>query len=114
MATSSRLALRLLASADSLGARDELVGDLLEEIASGRSRLWVFHQLIGLYGFALTKRVRRHARLTPQGVALALCVVLLAGVSIASVNSVLEAWLGFYYVTGTLSLFAHTVSRTRG
>jgi hypothetical protein len=45
-------------------------------------------------------------------VALALGVALLGGVSIAPVNSVVETWLGFYLVAGTLSLFAHMTSRT--
>jgi len=35
----------------------------------------------------------------------------LAGASIASVNSLVEAWLGFYYVAGTVSLFAHMSAR---
>jgi len=109
-----RLALRLLAHADSAGAREELIGDVLEEIARGRSRFWVFQQLIGLYGCALATHLRHRARLTPQAVAIALCVALLAGVSIVSVNRVLEAWLGLYLVTGTLSLFLHMAPRTVG
>jgi hypothetical protein len=39
--------------------------------------------------------------------------VLLGGISIASVSSVLQAWLGFYLVAGTLSLFAHMVGRAQ-
>jgi hypothetical protein len=108
-----RFALRLLARADSSGEREALIGDLLEEIARGRSRLWICQQLIGLYGLALAAHARHQARLTPCVVALALGVVLLGGVSIASVSSVLEAWLGFYLVAGTLSLFAHMVSRAQ-
>jgi hypothetical protein len=111
---SRQCALRLLAYADSFGAAEELVGDLLEEIARGRSQLWVYQQVIGLYGCAFTKCVRTRARLTPQTVALAFCALLLAGVSIGSVSSVLEAWLGFYVVAGTLSLFAHMASRAVG
>jgi hypothetical protein len=111
---SRQCTLRLLAYADSFGAAEELIGDLLEEIASGRSQLWVCQQLIGLYGCAFTKCVRTRARLTPQTVALAFCALLLAGVSIGSVSSVLEAWLGFYAVAGTLSLFAHMASRAGG
>jgi uncharacterized membrane protein YoaK (UPF0700 family) len=108
-----RFALRLLARADRFGTREALVGDLLEEFASGRSRLWLYQQLIGLYGVALASQARHHARLSPCVVALALSVVLLGGVSIASVDSVLEAWLGFYLVTGTLSLFAHMMARAQ-
>jgi hypothetical protein len=107
-----KCALRLLAYADSLGAGEELIGDLLEEIARGRSRLWLCRQLIGLYGLGFTKYVRARARLTPQTIALVFCALLLAGVSIGSASSVLEAWLGFYAVAGTLSLFAHMVSGT--
>jgi hypothetical protein len=109
----SRFALRLLARADASGAREALIGDLLEEISRGRSRLWLYQQLIGLYGLALAARARHHARLTPCVVAVALGAVLLGGIAIASVSSVLEAWLGFYLVAGTLSLFAHMVCRAQ-
>jgi hypothetical protein len=103
----SRLPERLLARAGASGTREALVGDLLEEIAAGRSRWWLCQQLIGLYGLALVAHARHHARLTPLVVALALTLVLLGGISIASLGSVLEAWLGFYLVAGTVSLFAH-------
>jgi hypothetical protein len=109
----SRFALRLLARADASGTREALIGDLLEEISRGRSRLWLCQQLIGLYGLALAAHARHHARLTPCVVAVALGAVLLGGIAIASVSSVLEAWLGFYLVAGTLSLFAHMASRAQ-
>jgi hypothetical protein len=108
------IARRLVAHGQSFGAREELIGDLLEEIARGRSHWWVCQQLLGLYGLAFTTHVRNRARLTPQAIAFGLCVAMLAAVSIASVSSVLEAWLGLYYVAGTLSLFAHMASRTVG
>jgi hypothetical protein len=108
---SSRLALRLLARADASGMREALIGDLLEEISRGRSRWWLCQQLIGWYGLTLVAHARHHARLTPSVVALALSAVLLAGAWIASVGSMLEAWLGFYLVAGTLSLFAHMAAR---
>jgi hypothetical protein len=111
--TGRRLAVRLLARAESFGARDALVGDLLEEIAHGRSHFWVVRQVIGVYAFALLARVRHRARLTPLAIALAVGVVLIGGVSVTSVGSVLEAWLGFYGVAGTLSLFAHMLSHSR-
>jgi len=107
----SRLALRLLARADASGTREALIGDVLEEISRGRSRWWLCHQLIGLYGLALAAHARRHLRLTPCVVAVALGAVLLGGVTVAPVSSVLEAWLDFYLVAGTLSLFAHMLSR---
>ena len=109
----SRLALRLLARANSSGTREALIGDLLEEISLGRSRWWLYQQLIGLYGFALAAQARHHARLRPSVVAVALAVVLLGGLSIASAGSVMIAWLGFYLVMGTLSLFAHMAGRAQ-
>ena len=110
--STSRFALRLLTSSDALGVREEVVGDLLEEIARGRSRLWVWQQLIGLYGGVVVGRARRCARVTVPAVAFAVCVVLLAAVRIASFSSVFEAWLGIYCLSGTLSLFAHMAART--
>ena len=109
----SRLALRLLARADASGTREALIGDLLEEVSCGRSRWWLYQQLIGLYGFALAARARHHARLRPSVVAVVLGAVLLGGLQIASVSSVLVAWLGFYLVAGTLSLFAHMAARAQ-
>jgi len=108
-----RFAVRLLTRADVSGAHEALVGDLLEEIARGRSRSWICQQLLGLYGVALAAHVRRHARVTPAVVALGLGVMLLGAGLIASVDSVVETWLAFYLVAGTLSLFAHMVSRTQ-
>ena len=58
--------------------------------------------------------MRTHARLTPLSVALASSVLLFAGGSIASIGVAFQAWLDFYAVTGTLSLFAHMASRTFG
>jgi hypothetical protein len=109
----SRLALRLLARADASGTQEALIGDLLEEIAGGRSRWWLYHQLIGLYGVALAAQARHHARLRPSIVAIALGAMLLGGLSIASAGSVAIAWLGFYLIAGTLSLFAHMAARAQ-
>ena len=111
--TCPRIALRLLARVDSCGTQEALVGDLLEEIARGRSRWWLCQQLIGMCGLALASHLRDHARVTPRMVSLALGAVLLGGVLIAPVSSVLEAWLGFYLIAGTLTLFAHMMSRAQ-
>jgi hypothetical protein len=108
----TRLALWLLARADSRGAREALVGDLMEEIARGRSRSWVCQQLIGLYGVAFAAHARTHARVTPLLVAVVVGAGLLGGVSIGSFGSVLETWVSVYYAAGTMSLFAHVMSRT--
>ena len=109
----SGFALKLLARADASGTHEALVGDLLEEIAHGRSNWWLYQQLIGLYGVLLAAQARHHARLRPSLVAIALGAVLLGGLSIASVGSVAIAWLGFYLVAGTLSLFAHMAARAQ-
>jgi hypothetical protein len=109
----SRLALKLLARADASGTREELIGDLLEELARGRSGGWLWHQIIGLYGWALVAQARHHARLTPAVVATALGAVLLGGTSVSSLGSVLQVWLGFYLLAGTLSLFAHMAARAQ-
>jgi hypothetical protein len=110
--TASRFALKVLARADSSGADDALVGDLLEEIAHGRSRVWVCQQLVGMYAFLLAASLRRRSRLTPLLVASILAVVLLGSMSVAPASSVLETWLAVYLVTGAVSLFAHMAART--
>ena len=108
-----RLALWLLARADVSGTREALVGDLMEEVARGCSRLWVWQQLIGLCWFALVAHARTHARITPFLVALVLAGVLLGGISISSLERVLETWVSVYLVAGTLSLFAHVMAPTK-
>lgn len=109
---SPQFALWLLARADRAGRREALVGDLLEEMAHGRSRCWVWQQVIGLGWFALVARTRQHARLTPHLIALVISLMLLGGVSITSLSRVLETWAAFYLLAGTLSLFADVMSRS--
>jgi hypothetical protein len=109
-----RFALWLLARSDGFGSQEALVGDLLEEIVSGRSRFWAWQQLIGLAGWALVAHTRHHAHLTPHVVATVLAVVLVGGTSIASLSRVLETWLGVYLVAGIIALFADMMSRTTG
>jgi hypothetical protein len=104
------LLLELLAYGESRGLREDIVGDLLEEIDSGRSRAWVCRQLIALVGFAVLAHLRSRARLTPRAVAVALGALWLAAVSMTSVGRALEAWLVLYYAAGMLSLFAHMAS----
>jgi hypothetical protein len=86
------------------------VGDLVEEIANGRSRCWVWLQIIGLFGTALIVHARHHGRVTPLSVTSALAVVLLGSISIAPVIIVLQTWAGVYLLTGTLSLFGHLMA----
>jgi hypothetical protein len=109
-----RFALWLLARSNGFGSQEALVGDLLEEIARGRSRRWAWQQLIGLAGWALVAHARHHAHVTPHLVAVVLTVVLVGGTSFASLSRVLETWLGFYLVAGIIALFADMMSRTTG
>lgn len=104
------LLLKLLALGESRGLREDIVGDLLEEIDSGRSRAWVCGQLIVLLGVTVLDHLRSRARITPRAVAVTLGALWLAGVSMTSVGLALEAWLVLYYATGMLSLFAHMIS----
>ena len=104
-----RIALRLLARADSVGVKEELIGDLIEEISGGRSQLWVWRELTAVYGFAAIGYVRSNFRLTPPMIVLSLTALLGAFAAFGSAGRAIEAWLGFYYVAGTASLFAHMV-----
>jgi hypothetical protein len=105
--------LRLAAYGESLGVRDELIGDLLEEIARGRSRWWVCRQVAGVYGLTVVSRLRARTRLTPLPIALGLAALLVVAASIAPMANVLLVWLGVYYAAGMLSLFAHMAPRAR-
>jgi hypothetical protein len=111
--THPRTAIRLLARADAFGVREELVGDVLEEIGRGRSDWWVWRQVIGLYALAWFARLRNR-RLAPWGIACALCLAMLAAASIGSASRVLQVWLGVYYLAGMASLFAHMASHMTG
>ena len=108
----TRFAQWLLTRTSAAGAREALVGDLTEEIAHGRSSWWVCQELVGLYGLALIAQARESIRITPLFVALVLGLVLAGGVSIASLEQVVETWTSIYYVSGTVSLFAHVMSRS--
>jgi FtsH-binding integral membrane protein len=110
----SRFAFWLLSRTRTPGTRDALVGDLMEEIVHGRSSWWVCQELVGLYGVAFLARARQTVRMTPLVVALAVAALLVGGASIASPHYVyvLQTWLILYYVAGTMSLFAHVMSRT--
>jgi hypothetical protein len=108
----TRFAQWLLTRTSAAGARAALVGDLMEEIAHGRSSWWVCQELVGLYGLALLAEARESIRITPLVVALVLGLVLAGGVSIASLEQVVETWTSIYYISGTVSLFAHVMSRS--
>jgi hypothetical protein len=109
----TRFAQWLLTRTSAGGARDALVGDLLEELARGRSSWWACRELVGFYGLAAVTQARESVRITPLLVALVLGVVLVGGASIASFEQVIETWTSAYYVAGTVSLFAHVMSRSQ-
>ena len=108
----ARLARWLLTRTSAAGAPDALVGDLMEEIAHGRSSWWVLQELVGLYGFGFVAQARESVRITPLVVALALGLLLVGAASIASLEQVVETWTSVYYLAGTVSLFAHVMSRS--
>jgi hypothetical protein len=103
------LALWLLERFGSCGPREALIGDLLEEIAQGRSRFWVWQQVLALCGCAAVGHVLNRTQ-TAHVIALALSVFLLGGVWIAPPAKVLETWVVVYFVTGTFSLFGDLIS----
>jgi hypothetical protein len=106
-----RLGRRLITRAHAVGAKEELIGDLMEEISDGRSQLWMWRQLVALYGFAAVSHIRNRARVTPSMIALLLCLLLVGGAAVGSAR-VIEAWFIVYYVAGTASLFAHMAANT--
>ena len=85
---------------------------LMEEIAHGRSSLWVCRELVGLYSFAFMAHARESVRITPLLVALVLALVLAGGASVSSLEQAVETWTSVYYIAGTVSLFAHVMSRS--
>ena len=103
------LALRLLERFDSEGARESLIGDLVEEIGLGRSRFWVWQQILAMCGLAAVDQVRNYAE-TAHLMALAPGVLFVGALWIAPLATVLETWAVVYFVTGTLSLFGHLIS----
>jgi len=103
------LALWLLERFSLCGPREALIGDLVEEIAQGRSRFWVWQQVLALCGLAAVGHVWSHTQ-TAHVIALALSVSLLGGAWIATPVKVLETWAIVYFVTGTLSLFGDLIS----
>jgi hypothetical protein len=106
----SRFALWLLDQFNSDGAREALIGDLVEEIAQGRSSFWVWQQVLAVGGLAVAVRVRSHAPETAHLIALALGLFLLGGAWIAPSARLLETWAIVYLVIGTCSLFGDMMS----
>ena len=102
-------ALRLLERFDSDGAREALIGDLVEEIGLGRSRFWVWQQILALCGLAAVDHVWNCAE-TAHLMALAPGMCCVGALWIAPPATVLETWAVVYFVSGTLSLFGDLIS----
>ena len=102
----------LLARAQAPGVHEALIGDLIEEIGRGRSPVWIVQELIGLCGLAVLAYARRTVRVTQPLVSLGVGVILIGAAWIASIERVVETWTSVYYIAGTISLFAHVMSRT--
>jgi hypothetical protein len=102
-------ALWLLERFDSRGTREALIGDLVEEIAHGRSRFWVWQQVLALCGLATVGHVRDCAH-TAHLITLGLGLLFVGGVWLAPPAKVFETWAVVYFVTGTLSLFGDLIS----
>jgi hypothetical protein len=107
--TRPRLALWLLERLDACGTREALIGDLVEEIALGRSRFWIWQQVVALCGLATAGHVRNYTQ-NAHLIALALGAFFAGGVWIAPPAIVFETWAVVYFVTGTLSLFGDLIS----
>jgi hypothetical protein len=108
----TRFAQWLLTRTSAAGSREALVGDLMEEIAHGRSSVWLCRELIGLYGFAVMAQARESTRITPLLVAFILGLVFVGGATLASLEQMITTWTSLYYIAGTVSLFAHVMSRS--
>lgn len=102
----SSVVLRLLDRLESYGVREEIVGDLFEEMARGRSPGWVCRQVVSVCGRTLIDDLRGRAG-TPMGVAVILSAIAVIALSVVPAGQLIQAWLALYYVSGMASLFAH-------
>jgi hypothetical protein len=91
------------------GAREALIGDLVEEIGHGRSWLWAWLQLLALCGLAAMGHVRTVTH-TAHLIALSLGVFFIGGAWIVPPAMVFQTWAVVYFVSGTLSLFGDLLS----
>jgi hypothetical protein len=109
---SSGVVLRLLDRLESYGLREEIVGDLIEEMARGRSPAWVCRQVVSLCGRTLSADLRRRAG-SPMGIALILSGASATALTVVPAGRLIQAWLVLYYVSGMASLFAHMAAADR-
>ncbi len=97
------LTVRLLEWFGTDPAREALIGDLIEEIGLGRSRYWIWRQVMALCGLAALRRVLACAQSTPL-IVLAPGLLVLGALWIAPLAKVLATWAVVYFVAGVLSL----------
>jgi hypothetical protein len=102
----SRVVSAWLDRAESFGARPELIGDLYEEMAGGRTSGWLVTQLLVLAAATSAARVRACLR-TPVGIRCSVIGLGLLAMALVPPGQLLQAWLIVYYLAGMLSLFAH-------
>jgi hypothetical protein len=92
--------------AESCGVRQDVIGDLHEEMGRGKSCTWLCRQLLAIAAHATRARVGEGLR-TRFGIC---CVVSLSGLiawSVVPAGELLTAWLVIYYASGVLSLLGH-------
>lgn len=106
----TQFALWLLDRCNACGTREALIGDLVEEIAQGRSPFWVWQQVLAVGGWAAAEHLRTHPPQTAHLIALSLGVSLLGGAWIAPSARLIETWAIVYLVIGTCSLFGDMIS----
>lgn len=98
-----RVLQRVLERLDADGTHDALLGDVLEELSQGRSRLWAWQQILALGAVTAVQSLRR-AALRPNVIVMAPGVSLLSACWLAPVPHVLASWAAVYFLSGALSL----------
>jgi hypothetical protein len=105
-----RFAMWLLDRLDPCGTREALIGDLVEEMARGRSRVWVWRQVAAVGALAAAGCVRNRAPQTARLVTFALGLFMFGGAMIVPAARLLETWTIVYFAIGTCSLIGDMVS----
>lgn len=104
-----RLLLRLLERADADRTSEALLGDVMEELSCGRSRLWAWQQLLALGGVTVVHGLQRTA-VRPTVLVMAPGVSLVSALSVGPATEILVSWAAFYFMSGVLSLVFDLVS----
>lgn len=103
------LVLRLLERVDADRTFEALLGDVMEELSCGRSRLWAWQQIMALAGLTVVQRLRRTA-LRPTVLVMAPGVSLLSALTVGPTREILVSWAAFYFISGVMSLVFDLVS----